>query len=343
MKSDAETRRRGDTEIWRRGEKRIADADSLSLSPRPRVARSLRLALRPAVIINASSGTNDKKEARDYLSDFFASEGVEARVSLAQSGAGVVELTRRAVKENCHPIIAGGGDGTINAVASILLDTDRTLGVLPLGTLNHFAKDLHIPLDIEGAARVCLEGRETKVDVGEVNGRMFLNNSSLGLYPRIVRQREKQQQRLGRGKWPAFVWASLTVLKRYPFLDVRLSTDDQKFIRHTPFVFIGNNEYEMESFDIGARSCLDAGQLSLYVAHRTGRMGLLRLAWRALFGGLRDEQDFDAMCSQEIWIETRRHRLRVATDGEVTVMKTPLHYRVRPGALRVLVKERDEG
>ncbi|HYJ46776.1 MAG TPA: diacylglycerol kinase family protein, partial [Pyrinomonadaceae bacterium] len=223
---------------------------------------------------------------------------------------------------------------------SVLIDTDTPLGVLPLGTLNHFAKDLKIPLDLEGAARVLFEGQEIRVDVGEVNGRIFLNNSSLGLYPNIVRYREKQQERLGRGKWPAFVWATLTMLKRYPFLNVRLSTDEQTLIRRAPFVFIGNNEYEMESFQIGARSCLDKGQLSLYVAHRTGRLGLLRLALRALFGGLRQEHDFDAMCTKEIWIETRRpKRLRVATDGEVSIMTTPLHYRVRPGALRVLVPE----
>jgi YegS/Rv2252/BmrU family lipid kinase len=295
---------------------------------------------RPAVIINASSGTDDKEKTREILAATFASGNVEARISLAKSGEEIIDLARHAVQDNCQPIIAGGGDGTINAVASILLDTDRTLGVLPLGTLNHFAKDLKIPLDVEAAARVCLEGHEASVDVGEVNDRIFLNNSSLGLYPSIVRHREKQQEQLGRGKWPAFIWATLTMLKRYPFLSVRLSTDEERMIRHTPFVFVGNNEYEMESFNIGARSCIDAGQLSLYVAHRTGRLGLLRLAWRALFGGLRDEEDFNAMCTKEIWIETRRpKRLRVATDGEVTVMTTPLHYRVRPGALRVLVPE----
>ncbi|HVG32731.1 MAG TPA: hypothetical protein VM911_06610, partial [Pyrinomonadaceae bacterium] len=176
-----------------------------------------------------------------------------------------------------------------------------------------------------------------RVDVGEVNGRIFLNNSSLGLYPSIVRQREKQQERLGRGKWPAFIWATLSVLRRYPFLTVRLNTDEKQMIRRTPFVFVGNNEYEMESFNVGARSCLDAGHLSLYTAQRTGRLGLLRFAIRALFGGLRDEKDFDALCTKEVWIETRRSRLRVATDGEVTVMNTPLHYRVLPGALKVLV------
>jgi diacylglycerol kinase family enzyme len=153
-----------------------------------------------------------------------------------------------------------------------------------------------------------------------------------------VRHREKQQERLGRGKWPAFFWAALTVLRRYPFLTVRLSTDKEEMVRSTPFIFVGNNEYEMESFNIGGRACMDKGELSLYVAHRTGRLGLLRLALRALFGRLRDAQDFDAMCTKEIRIETHRpKRLRVATDGEVTIMTTPLHYRARAGALRVLV------
>ncbi|HEX8847300.1 MAG TPA: diacylglycerol kinase family protein [Pyrinomonadaceae bacterium] len=292
----------------------------------------------PAVILNASSGADDKKGVRDRLLELFAAEGKKAQVTLAESGEEIIAVARRAVSDDCQPIIAGGGDGTINAVASVVVGTNRTLGVLPLGTLNHFAKDLKIPLDLEGAARICLEGRAAPIDVGEVNDRIFLNNSSLGLYPTIVRHREKQQERLGRGKWPAFIWATLSALKRYPFLNVRLSTDDQRLIRHTPFVFIGNNEYVMESFNIGGRSCIDKGQLSLYVAHRTGRLGLLRLALRALFGGLRDQQDFDALCTKEIWVETRRpKRLRVATDGEVTIMTTPLHYRVRPGALRVLV------
>ena len=293
--------------------------------------------MRPTVIINASSGTDDKAEAVKHLKELFGARGVDASVLLARSGGEIIELARRAVKEERQPIVAGGGDGTINAVAAQLVDTDRTLGVLPLGTLNHFAKDLRIPLGLKEAAETILNGRAVQVDVGEVNGRVFLNNSSLGLYPSIVHRREQQQHRLGRGKWPAFIWAALSVLRRYPFLNVRLHVDERELARRTPFVFIGNNEYVMESFDIGARACLDAGRLSLYIAHRTGRMGLLRLAWRALFGGLRDEEDFDALCTRELWIETRRRRLRVATDGEVTVMQTPLHYRVRPRALSVIV------
>ena len=129
------------------------------------------------------------------------------------------------------------------------------------------------------------------------------------------------------------------MLRRYPFMNVRLSTNDQELIRRTPFVFIGNNEYQMAGFNIGVRGCLDAGQLSLYVPHRTGRLGLLRLALRALFGRLREAKDFDALCTKSISIETHRKRLHVAIDGEVTLMDTPLHYRVRPRALRVIVPQ----
>jgi diacylglycerol kinase family enzyme len=296
-----------------------------------------------AIIINATSGANDKESARARLAEIYAERGLDARITLARSGAEIVEVARRAAREDGEVVVAGGGDGTINAVASALIGTTKRLGVLPLGTLNHFAKDLKIPLDLEDAAATILDGQEARVDVGEVNGRIFLNNSSLGLYPSIVHQREKQQERLGRGKWPAFIWATLSVLRRYPFLNVRLSTDKKELVRRTPFVFVGNNEYEMESFNVGARSCLDGRQLSLYTSQRTGRLGLLRFAIRALFGGLRDERDFDAMCTKEVWIETRRKRLRVATDGEVTVMNTPLHYRVLPGALNVIVPRPETG
>lgn len=143
----------------------------------------------PAIIINACSGANDKEQARERLAEVFSNGHRGTRISLAQSGEEIIGLARRAVDDGCEPIIAGGGDGTINAVASTLVGTDRTLGVLPLGTLNHFAKDLSIPLDLEEAARVCVAGHTARVDVGEVNNRIFLNNSSLGLYPSIVRHR----------------------------------------------------------------------------------------------------------------------------------------------------------
>ena len=150
-----------------------------------------------------------------------------------------------------------------------------------------------------------------------------------------MREREKQQ-RLGWSKGPAYIWAAIGTLRRYPFLDVRLGVNGQELNRRTPFLFVGNNEYQMETLNIGGRPCLDKGELSLYMANRTGRWGLIRLALHALFGGLHQEKDFLALCAKEIWIGTRHKHLRVALDGEVKLLYPPLEYRVRPKALQVL-------
>ena len=294
------------------------------------------------IIINESAGAHDKQDLVKTLEGTFRSAGIDARVVLARSGENVREAVLHAMQTSPKVIVAGGGDGTINAVATTLVDTDIALGVLPLGTLNHFAKDLHIPLDLEGAVRNVIAGHTVRVDVGEVNDRYFLNNSSLGIYPRIVRDRDQQQHRLGRSKWVAFLWAVLAVLRRHSFMRVRLAANSQERIRRTPFVFIGNNEYQMEGFNLGTRSCLNAGQLSVYTVKRSRRWGLLRLALQALFGRLHQSKDFDAFCAPQVQIESRHGHMHVAIDGEVVLMNTPLRYRVRPGALRVIVPENSE-
>jgi diacylglycerol kinase family enzyme len=289
------------------------------------------------VIINGGAGTGHDDSAADDLRAKLQAAGLDAELVLAAGGEDMIAAARRGVEEGAQLIAAGGGDGTINAVASVVVDSGVTFGVLPLGTLNHFAKDLGIPLDLGEAVRNLATGTPTKVDVGEVNGRIFLNNSGLGLYPDIVRDREKQQHRLGRGKWPAALWAGVSALRRYPFLSMRFDVNGEHLARRTPFVFIGNNPYTMEGLSIGARERLDAGVLSLYVAQRPTRFGLLRFAFDALRGKLGATRDFDVVHAPELEIDTHRRRLRVATDGEVTVMNPPLRYRVRPGALTVLV------
>lgn len=288
------------------------------------------------VIVNASAGLGYCGGWTAALSEKFRAQGVEADITLAKSGEEMIVRAERAVAEGAPVVVAGGGDGTINAVASVLAGTPTRLGVLPLGTLNHFAKDLKIPLDLDEAVANVVHGVAIKVDVGEVNGRIFLNNSSLGIYPDIVRDREQQQRHLGRAKWPAFGWALFAALRRFPFLSVRLRINGEEHLRRTPFVFIGNNEY-LQGLTLGARERLDTGKLCLYVAQKPTRLGLLRYALHALFGKLREARDFDVLSSPELTIETRHHRLRVATDGEVTLMSPPLCYRSRASALTVIV------
>jgi YegS/Rv2252/BmrU family lipid kinase len=293
------------------------------------------------IIISASAGNGDNHRLRERLVSIFNENEVSVDISLAQSGSEVIELARDAARGPYKVLVAAGGDGTVNSVASTLVDSDKILGVLPTGTLNHFARDLGIPFDLKAAAHTIVAGHTTEVDVAEVNKRIFLNNSSLGLYPIIVRERQKRE-RLGLRKWPAFIWAAIQAFRRYPFLDVRLRVNGEFLDRTTPFVFIGNNEYAMDAFNIGLRPRLDRGVLSIYITDRTTRLGLITLALRALVGRLRDDKDFLAISSEHVEIETARKRLRVAFDGEIDVMEAPLRYRVRTRALRVIVPKEAE-
>lgn len=291
------------------------------------------------VILNASAGAGDCEGARELLEKIFAETDTRANVRLARDGEEIAALARRAAgDEGCRAVWAGGGDGTVSTVASALVGTDKALGVLPLGTLNHFAKDLGLPQDLEAAARALLAGRVARVDAAEVNGRVFVNNSGLGLYPSIVRERERRQERHGIGKWAALAWATLSVLRRYPYLRASLSADGRTLARRTPFLFVGNNEYELDAFRIGQRARLDAGRLCVHLTRRdAGRLGLVRLALRAVTGGLREDRDFESLSTDELTIETRQRHARVSLDGEVTVMQTPLRYRTLPGALKVIL------
>jgi diacylglycerol kinase family enzyme len=287
------------------------------------------------VIINAGSGSVESEATKNLLDRLFAEMGVAANIHLARDGGEIVRLAQKLCAGEAETIVAGGGDGTVSAVAAEVIKHAKTLGVLSLGTLNHFAKDLGIPHDLAGAVRVIAEKNTRQIDVGEVNGRIFVNNSSIGLYPQIVKRRE-MQQRLGRGKWRSAFWAALKILKRSPFFAVRLETGEESRIVKTPFVFVGNNEYEMDFFNIGRRARLDDGNLSVYFLHRSGRRGLFLLFLRTLFGRLRQTADFEAINTREITIETRKKRILVAFDGEVEMLDTPLHYKIHAQALRVI-------
>jgi diacylglycerol kinase family enzyme len=289
------------------------------------------------VIVNAGSGPGHPSDDAERLRRAFRDAGLKAKVQVARSGGELGQFARRALHERAPLVVAGGGDGTLNAVANVLRGTRTPLGILPLGTLNHFARDLGIPLELEEAVRTIAAGRRIAVDVGEVNGKVFLNNSSLGLYPDIVRERTRQQRRFGRTKRAAMLWATLAAFNRLPLVSLRLQFEGREFACRAPFVFIGNNEYRMEGFDIGTRAGLEGGTLSVYTTPHCGRMGLLRLAFHALLGTLRQAEDFVAMRTTTLRVETPHQRLLVATDGEVSVMDTPLDYRTCPRALNVVV------
>lgn len=310
---------------------------STSSPPSPRrgegITRHDRLA--PIVLLNAKAGVKAQLSA-ERIRELFAEQGSAVEVVSIERGEELCGRATDARDRGAKILVAAGGDGTVNAVASCIAGTGAVLGVLPLGTLNHFAKDLGVPLKIEEAVATVVAGQIKKVDVGEVNGRTFVNNSSIGLYPAMVQQREAQQ-RLGHPKWAAFVRAMWTVLGRYPLIHVGLNVDGQVFTRRTPLIFVGNNDYHVAGLKLGARDRLDDGKLSIYVTRDVGRLRLLLFAVRALFGRLRDAVDFDNVQTTQATIVVRSSSVRVATDGEVFRLEPPLEYRIRPGELQVLV------
>jgi diacylglycerol kinase family enzyme len=289
-----------------------------------------------AVLLNPTAGGSKTADLPRKIEETFAAAGAAARVILLESPAGTVDSVRRVLDSGASVVAAGGGDGTVSTVAGALLGSDVPLGVLPLGTLNHFAKDLGMPADLDKAVDVIVNGRRTRVDVGEVNGRVFINNSSIGIYPDIVVEREAMRA-AGHRKWPAFLIATGRVLRRYKGVVVRVSSDGQSETFRTPFLFIGNNEYQVDGIKIGSRGRLDGGMLHAYVAPRVHTGELPRLAATAILGRATANPSLQAFATKDLRVSSPgRHVLRVAVDGEVARMTLPLEYRVRTGALPVM-------
>jgi diacylglycerol kinase family enzyme len=292
---------------------------------------------RAEVIINARSGTARKEAAADRVSEYLASRGIAARVELVRHSEELPEAAARAAASDADIVVAGGGDGTIAAVASGLLDTPKALGVLPLGTFNYFARRVGVPLELDGALEVIATTTAPQtVSVGEVNGRVFLNNSSIGLYPAVLKQRETTYRRIGRSQAAAYLSVAFVLIQPPAFLNLRLTADGVALVRRTPLVFVGVNPHQMAIFGIPGYECLEDGRLAMYITRPLSTTQLWRLALRAFFRGLYGASELEVVCAGELHVTLRSSRVRVAMDGEVASLHTPLRYRLRVNALRVL-------
>jgi diacylglycerol kinase family enzyme len=245
----------------------------------------------------------------------------------------------RALEDRCDVLVACGGDGTVNGVASAVLGSGAALGILPMGTLNHFAKDLGIA-SLATAEQTLLEGGVRHVDVASVNGRVFVNNSGIGIYPVIVLGRDAARKS-GTPRWPAFVWACLKTIAKPPMIRLHLQADEARLERVTPFLFVGNNLYRTEGLRVGTRARLDGGVLGICTARHRGRLGVVRLALRSIMGTIRQDRDFTVLEARRLTVRTSRRTVRAALDGELWHLAPPLEYAILPRALKVLAPGRD--
>ena len=287
-------------------------------------------------IINGNAGSAGASP-RPNLEELFLKHGIEADVIEPSDSSSIESLAKDAIQKKYDVIIAGGGDGTINAVASALVGNSVSkLAILPMGTLNHFARDLGIPTDLEKAVETIVGGYVKSVDVGEVNGQFFINNSALGLYPAMVKLREGLQ-RSGHRKFLAAIWASMRIFARFRRLRLELHPPGGSVVkRKTPMLFVGNNPYDTSLPTMGARSSLDMGLLWVVMPIVSSRWGLVRSLWAILSGSRKTGELFN-IHTQSLVVTSRHRLLKVAVDGEVLQLKPPLNYRIHPKSLQVIV------
>jgi diacylglycerol kinase family enzyme len=289
--------------------------------------------MKTVVLLNRGGGSaSDRSAVEQALAD--AGIGAEPQWL---SGRDIASAAAEAVEGGAERIVAGGGDGTIGCVAGAIAGTGAKLAILPLGTLNHFARDLGIPLDIGEAARVAAGQGTRKIDVAEVNGRIFVNNSAIGLYPLMVVHRDLQRRMLGRSKRLAMLVASLRTLLRFGHQRLTLRVNGRREQVDTPLLFVGNNGYRLDAAAAGRRDTIDKGELFVLVMRRKTRRGFIAASIRALAGRPSDSDMVHLEDVQRLRVGSRRSRLFVSLDGEVVPLEPPLDYKIRPKALTVLV------
>ncbi|PZR72996.1 MAG: sphingosine kinase [Chthoniobacterales bacterium] len=288
------------------------------------------------LIINRGAGHNhDAMQGR--ILDLLQAHGAAPRLLVARDGAEIAELAAEAARSDASVIVGAGGDGTMDAIAAALAGTGKSLGVLPLGTFNLFAKRLSIPLDLEAAVRTAVSGQIRAINVGEVNGRIFLSRSSVGLYPLALRHREQMFRRFGRSRMIALLSGATALLRWGNVMTIRLTTDTGEHVFRSRFVFVCNNPEELDYFHLRGRECIDADNLAVYLPQPLSPPGILRLGLRMLARKAEETQDFEMLCARELRLEIDPPRVPVSFDGEVEMMEVPLCYRLRVGALQVRV------
>ncbi|HWI75624.1 MAG TPA: hypothetical protein VNS53_00905, partial [Sphingomicrobium sp.] len=185
-------------------------------------------------------------------------------------------------------------------------------------------------------AKLITAGRTRRVDAAEVNGRIFVNNSAIGVYPLMVSDRDAQQERLGRRKRVAAAIAAARTLLRFSSRRLTLTINDRKAQVDTPLLFVGNNKYRLELPGAGTRERLDAGELCIIVLRRKSRWGFVAAAVRSLVGRERPVDIVELNDVQSLRVDSSRPSLTISLDGETARMEPPLRYRIRPKALKVI-------
>jgi diacylglycerol kinase family enzyme len=248
----------------------------------------------------------------------------------------IAATIRRQLREERRLFVAAGGDGTVHHVVQPLVNSDASFAVLPIGTYNHFAKDVGMPLEWREALEVALSGETRQIDVARVNDRYFVNNVSIGLYPELVRKRESHGRDYPR--WKARFFAAYTTLRHYPHVSINIESEHHQEVIRTHVFMVSNNGYDLSRVGIDApRPTLSEGRLAIYWLPHLPRVALMKFAAHYLAGRVSQAPGFRSFRTQRVKVQSRHQRLHVGIDGEVFTLTTPLTITSVPQSLLVKV------
>ena len=304
----------------------------------PHAAPSHPAAPRICVLLNSGSGKQTSGENHIAIEAAFAALGVPATVRILNRSTSVEDQARTALAGGYDTIVAAGGDGTICAVASVVVahETAR-LGVIALGTFNYFGRSLSLPSDIPAAIKVIADGLVSGVDVGFVNDHIFLNNSSLGAYPAILQKREDIYRSWGRSRVMAYYSVLLSLWQRRGHLEAQITAGGQTQRVKAAMIMCVNNAYQLREMDLPQADHVSKGALALYITPQMRPVQLIGSAWRLLRQKPERKRDYEVITGTDFTVRPRRLWQRIARDGEWHREKGPFRFRLVPGALRVIV------
>jgi diacylglycerol kinase family enzyme len=298
------------------------------------------------VVFNLASGSGDALRSQREMQRILTDAGRPHEFFLVRQPREVTELARRAAAravEQAGAVVAVGGDGTINAVTQAMLETGRPLGVVPQGTFNYFGRVHGIPLEIEAATQVLLDGYLHPVQVGLANERVFLVNASLGLYPQLLENRESFTRQLGRYRAVAMLSALSTILRGSGRLTLEIEHDHQRELVTTPSLFVGNNALQLEQVGLPEAEAVQCRRLAGVVVRAETPLALLRLFVNGALGRLGEADQVQNFAFRRMTVRTRARgvrRLRIALDGEVLWIKPPVQFAIAPQPLWLLTPKR---
>lgn len=290
------------------------------------------------VVLNAHAGTaNARGISREELAALCAAHGIDALID-ANTDRPFADRIAEAVASPANVVVAAGGDGTITALASALVGTDKALAILPLGTVNALARDLEVPLDLDAAVAALATGERHQIDVGEVNGRVFLHKVVVGVIPAVAAGRERIRGRYDIGAKIGFLLYFARRLARSRRIAVAIQPNDGPVrIERVQALAVASNSYDEGPGRFFSRHCLDGGTLTLYRLKHLTVGDVLRLSVRMLMGHWQDDEALLVETVRSVRIDTRKSLVKVMFDGEIETLHTPLEFAIRPKALTVIV------